>query len=113
MKKLLLGMATVGAILYPLVVYFGLTRFQPRYLALFMGVLLLIKIIAGGGIFGPLDKADSQNTSGASPAHYLNLAAGVLIVGLVLYTLVNNQAEGLKLYPVVISFSLLLSFAWS
>ncbi|MES2626108.1 MAG: hypothetical protein V4628_12570 [Pseudomonadota bacterium] len=112
MKKLLAAMAVLGAILYPLVVYFGLSRFQPRYLAIFLGVVLLLKL-AGGRMLGPSSTATVEQTGRNNPERYLNILLAVLLTGLVLYTFANNEPGSLKLYPVVISFVLLLSFAWS
>ena len=105
-------MAALGAILYPLVIYFGLARFQPRYLALFLGVLLLLKFAIGQAP-GLMNKTNARPADGKSPIGYLNLVIGLIALGLVLYTMASNQAGSLKLYPVVISFSLLFSFAWS
>lgn len=112
MKRLLAGAAVLGAVLYPLVVYFGLTRFEPRFLAVFLGLILLLKLASGGGP-GPLTASDSQPADGKSPARYLNAVVALVVLGIVSYALASNEAQSLKFYPVVISFSLLASFAWS
>jgi uncharacterized membrane protein len=111
MKKLFAALAALGAVLYPLVIYFGLTRFQPRYLAIFLGLLLLLKM-ASGPAFGSLQKASSGPTEIKKP-RYMNTVIAILGLGLVLYALASNQVGSLKLYPVVISFSLLIGFGWS
>ncbi len=112
MKKLLAGVAALGAVLYPLVVYFGLTRFEPRYLALFLGFLLLLKL-AAGNTYSRLPAKSSSTNQPISPPRYLQILTAIVVLGLVGYVLASNQATSLKLYPVVISFSLLLGFGWS
>jgi uncharacterized membrane protein len=112
MKKLLTGVVTLGAVLYPLVVYFGLTRFQPRYVALFVGLLLMLKLVAGN-VHGPLPDKTHGTADGTNFSRNLQVITTFIIVGLVAYVFASNQAGSLKFYPVVVSFSLLLGFAWS
>lgn len=106
------AVALVGAASYPLIVYFGTTRFQPRYLALFLALLMLLKLLAGS-VLSPLPDNGSSNTSRESPANYAQAGAALLVLGLVIYAIASNQAFGLKLYPVAVNFSLLLGFGWS
>jgi uncharacterized membrane protein len=112
MKKLLAGVAALGAILYPLVIYFGLTRFEPRYLAIFLGLIVLLKIASTGGSVIPA-ALDSRHANVESTSRYLQVLAALLVLGLVFYALARNDAASLKFYPVVVSFFLLASFAWS
>jgi uncharacterized membrane protein len=113
MKKLLTGVVALGAVLYPLVVYFGLTRFQPRYVALFVGFLLLLRLVAGNA-YGSLPGKEAPGTADATSfSRNLQVITTFIIMGLVAYVFASNRAASLKLYPVVVSFSLLLGFAWS
>ena len=112
MNKLLAAVAALGILLYPLLVYFGLTRFQPRYLALLLGFLVLVRLVAGG-FRAPLHAKGSKLGQANNLLRYAQLAAALFVFGLVTYVVTSNNAESLKLYPVIISFSLLCGFVWS
>ena len=107
MKRLLAAVAVIGAALYPLIVYFGLTRVEPRYLAALAGLLLLLKVMVSRV---PVNKPVSPVVDRSSP---VNAVIGCIGFGLVLYAFFSNDVGSLKLYPVVISFSLLATFGWS
>ena len=109
MKRLLAAVAVIGAALYPLIVYFGLTRFEPRYLAAFAGLLLLLKVMAGS-VPALVNKPFSPVVDRNSP---VNAVIGGIVFGLVVYAFFSNEVDSLKLYPVVISFSLLATCGWS
>jgi len=107
MRKLLAGVAALGAVLYPLVMYFSLSRFQPRYVALLLGLLVLLKL-AAGSIAGK----SSSKAGTMAPSRYAQ-AAALLVLALVIYAAARNQAFSLKLYPVVINIALFVGFGWS
>jgi uncharacterized membrane protein len=86
----LLWLATV---LYPLAIYFGIGRVEPRWLAL----LLLLVVVA--------------RAATTRERYWLVFAA--LASTLVLITLLSNQGLPLKLYPVLINAGLLAVFATS
>ncbi len=90
MRKILLALMTV---LYPLVVYFGLGHFEPRWLALLLLGLALLRLVASPQRFGWLAAG----------------SAGLLAT----ITLVANVALPLKLYPVIVSSLMLALFATS
>lgn len=104
--------AVLVAVLYPLVVYVGLNRLEPRSLALLLAVLLLGRLLLGRLRRGSPAKPAAAGQGEARRALPV-LFAGVLILGMFLYTLVTNNASALKLYPVIVSFSLLLGFSHS
>jgi uncharacterized membrane protein len=79
---------------YPLLVYFTLTRFQPRYLALLLLAIALARL--GGG------RRDVLAWTTAGAALTLALSAGWL-----------NQAMPIKLYPVLVNALMLILFALS
>jgi uncharacterized membrane protein len=112
MRKLLSGVATLAAILYPLVVYVGLTRFEPRYLAAFLGLVLLLKL-ASARRAGVLSGIDSSSSTGSKSLKYVNVVAAVGVLVLVCFALASNEIGSLKFYPAIVSFALLASFAWS
>lgn len=95
--KLLLG--TLIA-LYPFAIYFGLNYFEAKYLAVFLCLVLLLRYLSGGG----LSVAGSKKQK---------IIIAVLATVLIVFSFAENSIEGLKLYPVVINFSLLLTFTYS
>ncbi len=80
-------------VLYPLVVYFGLGHFEPRWLALLLLVLALVRLGASG-----------QRLWWAA-------AAGTALLALL--TLLANTALPLKLYPVFVNGAMLALFGAS
>ena len=80
-------------LLYPLIVYFGLGRFEPRWLALFLLAVALARA------------AISRDPV------WLAAAGGAL--ALVVATVLANQSLPLKLYPVLVSAALLAVFGLS
>lgn len=87
------GLAWLATLLYPLAVWFGLTRFEPRWLALGLLALALLRAFA------------------AREAVWWAAAAGAS--ALVLASLLSNHGLPLKLYPVVVNAALLAVFAAS
>jgi uncharacterized membrane protein len=80
---------------YPLLVFFCLGHVEPRYLALLLLVLGLLRMAAGGG--------------GTVQARWL-VAAALLLAGL---TALLNQSLPLKLYPVLVNAAMFAVFALS
>ncbi len=90
--RITLGLLTL---LYPLAVYFGLQAFDAR------GLVLLLLVVAGVRLL----------TLGQSPLNHWLWLPLLLLLGL--WTWLTNSAVGLKFYPVLISASLLVMFAWT
>ncbi|MEJ6005053.1 hypothetical protein WG899_05810 [Paucibacter sp. AS339] len=90
MRALLVGLLTAA---YPLLVYFGLGRFEPRWLALLLAGLALLRALG-------------------SPDRFWRWAAGaaMLLAGVTAFA---NTAMPLKLYPVLVNTVLLLVFGAS
>lgn len=78
---------------YPALIYFGLGHFEPRYLALLLASLALVRAIA------TRDRV------------WLAAAAGAAVLGMV--ALVANEALPLKLYPALVNAVMLLVFGSS
>lgn len=93
--KLLRTALVVISLLYPLAVYVGLQHFDARSL-----VLLLVAV------------AGLRVLSDANAAHHQWLWVPLFGV-LVFWILISNSDTGLKLYPVLLSLSFLIMFAWS
>lgn len=93
-------LAAVLAMSYPLAVFLGLSLFEPRYLALYLCVVVLLRFSA--------DKAGRAMFSG-------KLAVFIVAIGilLTLFTMSSNSLGGLKFYPVIVSFSILATFVVS
>ena len=88
-----IALVWLATLLYPLVIYLGLGRFEPRWLALF----LLLIVAARAAI--------------SRDPVWLAAAAGALV--LVIVSSVANQILPLKLYPVLVNAMMLGVFATS
>ena len=83
----------LATLLYPLAVWFGLARFEPRWVALFLLALALLRALA------------------SREKVWLAAAAGACV--LVLVSWFRNDGLPLKLYPVLVNGALLTVFAVS
>lgn len=88
-------LVTVLTLFYPVLIYFGLQNFDPRYL------VLILVVVAGLRLFS-LDK---------SPINHWSILVAILILGT--YTFVSGSELGLKLYPVFMNVVLLFVFSMS
>lgn len=93
MRRIATALAWLATLLYPLAIWLGLARFEPRWLGLFLLVVALLRAVA------------------SREAVWLFAAAGALI--LVAATFVLNSGLPLKLYPVLVNAVLLAVFAIS
>ena len=87
------ALAWLATLLYPLMIWLGLARFEPRWLGLFLLLVALLRAIAS-----------------REPVWWF-AAAGAL--ALVVATFVLNDGLPLKLYPVLVNLVMLLVFAAS
>lgn len=87
-------------LLYPMVIYFGLQFFQPRYVALLLGLgLLLRRRRAAGQLLRELSHVDR--------------AVLVALLTLAGVTALTNSETLLRLYPAAVSLGMLLLFGLS
>lgn len=93
MRRVAMVVAVLATLLYPLAIWLGLARFEPRWLALFLLSLALLRAFAS-----------------REPV-WLFAAGGALV--LVAATFVLNSGLPLKLYPVLVNAVLLAVFAAS
>ena len=93
MRRVATALAWLATLLYPLAIWLGLARFEPRWLAL---VLLAVAGLRAIGSREPM---------------WLFAAFGALL--LVVATFVLNDGLPLKLYPVLVNLVLLAVFAFS
>jgi uncharacterized membrane protein len=87
------ALAWLATLLYPLAIWYGLARFEPRWVALFLLVLGALRALAS-----------------REPV-WLGAAAGAAV--LVLVSWFSNDGLPLKLYPVLVNVALLCVFALS
>lgn len=88
--------AVAITVVYPIVVYFGLQRFDARYL------VLLLVVVAGARLL--------MQGRGSTLNRWFWLPMLGLLIG---WTWVSGSSLGLKLYPVLMSASLFIVFCWS
>lgn len=86
------------ALVYPVLVYFGLLHFPPKWVGLAIAVLLLLRLVL------LQKKLTAELRHSLYPAMLLAIACALASVFL-------NQAGALKLIPVVINFTCLIGFA--
>ncbi|THB67351.1 MAG: hypothetical protein D6B27_04620 [Gammaproteobacteria bacterium] len=101
MKKLLNILLTVSVLLYPLLVYFGLQSFDTRTVAVAILLILVSRFF--------LSKKSTKTDKGI-PQFRIVLICGILLV---LVSLCADSEYGIKLYPALVSFGLLIIFASS
>lgn len=89
-RNALIGLVTV---LYPVAIYFSLGHFEPRWIALILLSVAIVRALT-------------------SPEKFWRYAAGAAFV-LALLSIYLNQITPLKLYPVIVSATLLSVFAIS
>ena len=82
-------------LLYPFLVYLGLSHFDPRWLVLLLTVIAVARYLGG-----------------SVPGAAKNLWFGAALVA-ALITLFSATDLGLRLYPVLVNFTLLIVFLWS
>jgi len=96
MKSILKVAVGLLVALYPIAVYFGISYFEPRYLALILLFVILLRYLSTNKMkFG---------------AKGIEIALLFLSLILISVTFFYNSIVALKLYPVLINASLLLVF---
>ncbi len=89
----LIGVVTVT---YPFVVYYGLSHYGPSVFALFLAVLLLLRIVIKGSYH--------------EPSQWLQL---VVVGGFCIVVAIMNSEQMLRFYPVLMSLGFSALFAFS
>lgn len=87
-------------ILYPLTILLGLNHMQPRSLAMYLFLVLVLRLYA--------DQSGKKQLT--QKVAWIIAAAGF---ALVIFTFVYNSQQGLKLYPVIVNCSFLIIFSYS
>lgn len=106
MKKAFNILLTVSIFLYPVLVYFGLQHFDIRIIAALILVILAVRFwFSRSG-----DTKRVGNASQGIPQFRFVLIGGILLI---LGTLVTDSEYGIKLYPALVSFGMLVIFASS
>lgn len=94
-------MATILVVVYPLAIYFGIQHFEPKFLAIFLLAVLILRLVSSN----KTTLAVTNNNS-----KYLIFFAGLVLMGVSFYF---NSLDSLKLYPVLVNLSLLILFVAS
>ena len=100
MNLVVKGVTAFLITIYPLVIYFGLEHFEARYMAIFLALILLLRFLSGSSIQGLGNKKQ-------------HIIITIITIVVLMMTLKNNALDGLKIYPVIVSFSFLVLFAYS
>ncbi|AOE50975.1 COG4648 family protein [Kangiella sediminilitoris] len=90
----------VVVLLYPIAIYFGLQYIEPKYLALTLAGLVILRALL----------SKSQLLSSVKGLWFIILMAGLTVAAL---SFLQNSTLGLKLYPVIITTSFLVVFGYS
>jgi len=91
--RLRTGIVWLVTLLYPVIIYLGLGRIEPRWMAMFLLAMVLARAII------------------SRDAVWLGAAGGALLLAIVSF--LGNQSLPLKLYPVLVSCVMLAVFALS
>ncbi len=94
-------MATILVVVYPIAIYFGIQHFEPKFLALLLLAILILRL---------LSPSKSQQALASPKSKYIIFFAGLLLIGASFFF---NSLEALKLYPVLINLSMLILFSAS
>ncbi len=99
MKRVFTALAFALILLYPAVVYWGLTRFQPRVLALLLLGLFVLRLVSFSSL------------RGKELVSFLPTFAAIALVSI--GVMWSNHKTWLLFYPVLLNIVLLGSFAWT
>ena len=109
MRKILTPIFTVliGLLVlcYPFAIYFGIQHFSPRYLALLIAFIFVIRFIL---LKRSVSKTQPSNRTKHLPIIVMGIGLVVCIVGVI-----SNSLLMIKLYPVLISTLMLGVFGYS
>ena len=102
------AIAALLVAIYPIAIFYGLDNFEPKYLALLLGVLITIRYLSSNRIANKL-------VAGSSQVKENKIAELVFFfsVALIVLSVFYNSLPLLKLYPVLVNLSLLIIFSYS
>jgi len=96
MKSILKGVVAFLLLLYPVAIFFGISFFEPRFLTLFLLVVILVRFLSTTNV-----------KFGAKGIERTLLIFSIILICIAFF---NNSIIALKLYPVLINTSLLFVF---
>ncbi|TQV87863.1 hypothetical protein [Aliikangiella coralliicola] len=100
MKIAATAFAAILVVLYPLVIYFGLNHFEPKFMAIILAAILVLRYF-------------SRKKMRSNAESNTLIIVTFLGITLVVITVISNSVQGLKLYPTIVSFSFLVAFGYS
>ena len=96
MKALTTALIALLLIFYPIIVYTGLNYFEPRYVAVALIIVFSLRLV----------------TNSKSKHPWLKLTS-IMVISVLLFSVVFDQAIGVLLYPVAMNLGLLCIFGFS
>ncbi|NVK22249.1 MAG: hypothetical protein HWD86_07000 [Kangiellaceae bacterium] len=100
MKKIFKVVLALLVVIYPIAVYFGLQKFEAKFIALGLCMLVILR-----ALFSP-------SFAGIKSKHLI-IASTAIGVGIAGFSFLNNTDLGIRLYPVLMSFLFLIVFLLS
>lgn len=85
----------VLSVCYPFLMYYGLQHWEPKYLTVVFLLLFLLRLKSPSSI------------------RYEKVILGIILSIVMAYTCLSNHALGVRLYPVLINFMMLVVFSYS
>jgi uncharacterized membrane protein len=98
MTRLLRLVVAMTIAAYPLLVYFGLRHFEPTYIAVMLVALAMLRL------FSLSKSPDSAN---------IHLVLASMLAFTCMYTLLADNPDGFRYYPVAVNLTLLAVFFYS
>ena len=93
-------LAGILVVIYPFAIYFGMEYFEPKYLAIILAVIVMTRFVSG--LLSPGYESKQIRIGTA--------ILGLIIVG---FAFAYNSIDSLKIYPLLINFTLLGVFGYS
>jgi uncharacterized membrane protein len=100
MRKFLLVLVIICMMCYPIAIFFGLSHFSPRYVALLIILIFIVRLV--------LIKSSANILSKVS-----TITISLIGIVLCLWAAISNTEIAVRLYPVFVSLVLLLIFGYS
>jgi uncharacterized membrane protein len=85
---------------YPVVIFFGIQYLQPRYVAILLALILIVRW-----------KNEAKSILSGMPRVYLTVFS--VLFSVTIFTAITNNETLLRLYPAIVNFGMLLIFGFS
>jgi uncharacterized membrane protein len=85
---------------YPVVIFFGIQYMQPRYVAILLALILIVRW-----------RSEAKSILSGMPQIYL--AVFTILLSVIILTTITNNETLLRLYPAIVNFGMLFIFGFS